>query len=567
MPLAARARVARRTRARCPTRRPPRRRRAATSTAWRRATPRARCASGSPRSPRASSIAMPAIVEFADGMVDGGGQDAAVRGARARGVLRARAAVGHRLLCHAEDPLRPQDAERPAVLLLRVRRRGVGSRGRHADRRAPAARASTSCTTSARSLNPAIDLGQIEGGFIQGWGWLAMEELWWNDKGELDDARAVDVQDSDRRTTGPARFRVDFFDEPNREDTIYRSKAVGEPPFMLALSAFHALRDAIASVGGYRLAPRLDAPATDERILRGRRGHPLRRAQARMSMTRAGSATLAGTRVAARRPRGARHVAARDRLDAARGRARAMVVTRGRDRRHDRRRPSRVRGDRARARRARAATPAPALLVRFPLAARLGQCCGGVATLAFAVVDARRRAWLDAAQRCERTRRVRARHRVGAAATAQRLVVTADDARGTLGDCARLRGDRRGARAPRAGGATRPRRRRRRDARSCTSCARTRFHVVLFGNGHVGRALVRVLGALPAACAGSTRARRDFPADVPANVEVVATDAPEANSRERRAARYVVVMTHSHPLDFELVECGARARRLGAISA
>jgi xanthine dehydrogenase large subunit len=65
----------------------------------------------------------------------------------------------------------------------------------------------------------------------------------------------------------PAHFNVDFFDAPNREDTIYRSKAVGEPPFMLALSGFHALRDAIASVGDGRHAPRLDAPATDERIL------------------------------------------------------------------------------------------------------------------------------------------------------------------------------------------------------------------------------------------------------------------------------------------------------------
>ena len=65
----------------------------------------------------------------------------------------------------------------------------------------------------------------------------------------------------------PERFRVEFFGQPNREETIFRSKAVGEPPFMLALSAFQALRDAIASVAGDKLAPRLDAPATDERIL------------------------------------------------------------------------------------------------------------------------------------------------------------------------------------------------------------------------------------------------------------------------------------------------------------
>src|SRR5690606_716769 len=65
----------------------------------------------------------------------------------------------------------------------------------------------------------------------------------------------------------PARVRIDTWPEPNREATIHRSKAVGEPPLMLALSGFHAIRDAIASVADYRLTPRLDAPATDERIL------------------------------------------------------------------------------------------------------------------------------------------------------------------------------------------------------------------------------------------------------------------------------------------------------------
>jgi len=116
------------------------------------------------------------------------------------------------------------------------------------------------------SLNPAIDLGQIEGGFIQGWGWLAMEELWWNDKGELK-TYAPSTYKIPTAHDVPARFRIDFYGEPNREETIYRSKAVGEPPFMLALSAFHALRDAVASVADRRIAPRLDAPATDERIL------------------------------------------------------------------------------------------------------------------------------------------------------------------------------------------------------------------------------------------------------------------------------------------------------------
>ncbi len=116
------------------------------------------------------------------------------------------------------------------------------------------------------SLNPALDRGQIEGGFIQGWGWLALEELWWNDKGELK-TYAPSTYKIPTAHDVPAHFNVEFFDAPNREDTIYRSKAVGEPPFMLALAGFQALRDAIASLGDGQHAPRLDAPATDERIL------------------------------------------------------------------------------------------------------------------------------------------------------------------------------------------------------------------------------------------------------------------------------------------------------------
>jgi xanthine dehydrogenase large subunit len=117
-----------------------------------------------------------------------------------------------------------------------------------------------------KSLNPAIDRGQIEGGFVQGWGWLAMEELWWNPKGELK-THAPSTYKIPTSRDVPAHFDVAFYDEPNREETIHRSKAVGEPPFMLALSAFQALRDAIASVAQYRHAPRIDAPATDERVL------------------------------------------------------------------------------------------------------------------------------------------------------------------------------------------------------------------------------------------------------------------------------------------------------------
>jgi xanthine dehydrogenase large subunit len=116
-----------------------------------------------------------------------------------------------------------------------------------------------------RSLNPAIDLGQIEGGFIQGMGWLTTEELWFDDQGRL-------------RTHAPSTYKIPVAgDRPemhitlwngeNPEDAIYRSKAVGEPPLMLAISAFSAIGDAIAAVGNHRIPPRLDAPATPERVL------------------------------------------------------------------------------------------------------------------------------------------------------------------------------------------------------------------------------------------------------------------------------------------------------------
>ncbi|NRQ15729.1 xanthine dehydrogenase molybdopterin binding subunit [Ensifer sesbaniae] len=118
-----------------------------------------------------------------------------------------------------------------------------------------------------RSLNPAIDLGQIEGGFVQGMGWLTTEELWWDDKGRL-------------RTHAPSTYKIPLAsDRPkifnvrlaewssNVEKTIGRSKAVGEPPFMLPISVLEALSMAVASVADYRECPRLDAPATPERVL------------------------------------------------------------------------------------------------------------------------------------------------------------------------------------------------------------------------------------------------------------------------------------------------------------
>ncbi len=117
-----------------------------------------------------------------------------------------------------------------------------------------------------RSLNPAIDRGQIEGGFVQGQGWLTTEELWWDDKGRLR-THAPSTYKIPVASDRPRIFNVGFFNAENPEQTVHRSKAVGEPPFMLAFSVLHALSDAVASVANYKFCPRLDTPATPERIL------------------------------------------------------------------------------------------------------------------------------------------------------------------------------------------------------------------------------------------------------------------------------------------------------------
>ncbi len=116
------------------------------------------------------------------------------------------------------------------------------------------------------SLNPAVDLGQIEGGYVQGVGWLTSEELWWDENGALGTHSPSTYKIPTCSDVAPD-FRVEMVqDMANREKTIYRSKAVGEPPLMLALSAFFALRDALADSD--RPSPDLRAPATPEAILR-----------------------------------------------------------------------------------------------------------------------------------------------------------------------------------------------------------------------------------------------------------------------------------------------------------
>jgi xanthine dehydrogenase large subunit len=122
-----------------------------------------------------------------------------------------------------------------------------------------------------RSINPAIDIGQIEGGFVQGMGWLTTEQLVWNDKGHLS-THAPSTYKIPTAGDIPEHFKVDLWPEPNREDNVFGSKAVGEPPFMLAISVYEALRDAVANARGdskgNRPSVRLTAPATAENVLK-----------------------------------------------------------------------------------------------------------------------------------------------------------------------------------------------------------------------------------------------------------------------------------------------------------
>lgn len=118
-----------------------------------------------------------------------------------------------------------------------------------------------------RSINPAIDIGQVEGAFIQGMGWLTTEELWWNKNGKLM-THAPSTYKIPTVNDCPPDFRVRLFNNANVEDSIHRSKALGEPPLLLPFSVFFAIRDAVAAVGDGRTNPPLNAPATCEEILK-----------------------------------------------------------------------------------------------------------------------------------------------------------------------------------------------------------------------------------------------------------------------------------------------------------
>jgi xanthine dehydrogenase large subunit len=119
-----------------------------------------------------------------------------------------------------------------------------------------------------RSLNPAVDIGQVEGAFIQGMGWLTMEELVWHPQTGLLATHAPSTYKIPTANDCPPVLNVKLFEGDNPADTIHRSKAVGEPPLLLPFSVFFAIRDAVSSVGAHRVDPPLTAPATSEAILR-----------------------------------------------------------------------------------------------------------------------------------------------------------------------------------------------------------------------------------------------------------------------------------------------------------
>jgi xanthine dehydrogenase large subunit len=119
-----------------------------------------------------------------------------------------------------------------------------------------------------RSLNPAVDIGQIEGAFVQGMGWLTMEELVWHPQTGKLTTHAPSTYKIPTANDCPPVLNVALWQGDNVEDSIHRSKAVGEPPLLLPFSVFFAIRDAVSSVGGHRVDPPLSAPATAESVLR-----------------------------------------------------------------------------------------------------------------------------------------------------------------------------------------------------------------------------------------------------------------------------------------------------------
>ena len=118
-----------------------------------------------------------------------------------------------------------------------------------------------------KPINPALEIGQIEGGFVQGQGWLTIEELKWKSNGQIT-TFSPSTYKIPAVSDMPRKFNVEIYkDGINKEKVVNKAKTTGEPPLMLAMSVFYAIKDAIASVDNYRKIPILDAPATPEKIL------------------------------------------------------------------------------------------------------------------------------------------------------------------------------------------------------------------------------------------------------------------------------------------------------------
>ena len=171
--------------------------------------------------------------------------------------------------------------DRPAVPLFRLRRGGDRSGGGRVHRRSSACCAPTFCEDVGESLSPLVDRGQIEGGFMQGAGWLTIEELLWDAKGRVATAGASTYK-LPSWSEMPAEFHVDFLERAAEPGVVFGSKAVGEPPLMLAISVREAIRDAIAAFGKGGGASRSQPGHAGANLLR----HPPRAAGAARQMTR-----------------------------------------------------------------------------------------------------------------------------------------------------------------------------------------------------------------------------------------------------------------------------------------
>ena len=359
------------------------------------------------------------------------------------------------------------------------------------------------------SLNPAIDLGQVEGGFIQGMGWLTAEELCWNAAGELN-THAPSTYKIPTCSDLPVDFRVQLLQNAaNREDTIYRSKAVGEPPLMLALSVFHAIRDAIASPA--RPLPDLQAPATPEAVLRAaRRAAGMNEwidelADATAAGERVVVVTVAGIRGSAPREVGAKMiVTATETLGTIGGGQLEYQCTRLAF--------DMLQGDEQ------------ASMRKFPLGTAMGQCCGGVVDILFEPLASGLPAWLQdlRALHGQRVPAVMAT-RIGHAA--QKCVITATN---IFGASAAEIGIEVIGRA--RYGLDTGRIVHRSDDWFLELVVGSDLNIAVFGAGHVGSAVVQALSALDCNIRW-VDSRRNIFRHTPANVRAIECRGPGARGR------------------------------------